>query len=830
MLCVLPPTPDTCSSQAPLSHSTAMQPRSLTLQVQPGSTSSHSAPLGQNKPLKHVVGHAGTGAGPFKCHRGGQGGSRVADWLQGCKHQVCTVRLEHARRYQRLGDRTSQAHAQAADDVTLLSCKQLCANTTSSACTEALCLPACTQTAAAACSSSASACHSKPSASACASVSYSSVQNNHLYAADSPVPAPAIEQPAEEAHLHRGWLCLSPVHISFPLIMQPVCQAIEQQPALACQRQSPARRHCSASASICIPEGLLQLRSAVQCQFAVTLTRAWSSASRAESPQPDSTSPVPSRSRSHRWKASRRAAHDPQAGLQLLQALAGSGVCTASDKENAGTASPPLPVRQRPAAAGLGPPSAQLPAAAGQVVAAGVVSPAALRHRLAALPQPQQGHPELGLKGRGARMDGAGGMPEAGQQPADRMQGSRWEQQQPQGDVSGWQQPQQPASAAQQAGAQVRQPLLEAGVRLLPGRHQFRMQVPGQVAGPPLQAQARQPQRQAAQPGSQARAAPGVAPQVAVHREPDMLGTPAPGGRCTAQTAWASVVARSNQWRSADAAREGASRGGFRNAMPADCAGPRSATLPGWTSVRRGGRPRQAVQHAVGAPQAWEMPPNQATAAERQQSQLQGRVQAPADAPPAGLGSLPAQASAAAGQHPQQGPARAPASAAPVGAASHRSALCGAAQPSEAPAELQQPRGPQLPQQSGHLPLRPGSSLSSLVELHRRQQVRTLSAGQVPGSHPAAGQPALSSLSEVHRGCGAMTGRPLQALLLQPWPRRPQAAAAADETARCQAAHPQDRPPQVGLLLSLCAARSGAALQRCCSRCALHCLTLAAPA
>ena len=543
--------------------------------------------------------------------------------------------------------------------------------------------------------------------------------------------------------------------------MQPVCQAIVLQQALACQRQSPACRHRSASAST--PEGLLPLRcNASFCSQAMTLTRACSSASRAQSPQPGSPSPLPSRSRSHCRKAARRTAHDPQAGLQLLQALAGSGACTASNKENAGAASPPLPVRHRPAAAGLGPPPARSPGVPGQAVAAGLVSPAALRHRQAALPQQQQGHPGLSLKTQGARMAGSGGVPEAGLQPADRTRWSPLEQQQPQGAVSGWQQAQQAASAAQQAGPQVSQPLLEAGVRLLPGRHQFCVQVPGQGAVRPSDAQPSQPQRQAA-PGA---------------------GALGPGGRCTAQTAWASVVARSNQWRSADTAQEGARRGGSRYAAPAD----RLA----WTSVRRGGRRRQAVQHTAGALQAWEVPPSQATAAEWQQNQLQGRVQAPADALPAGPGSLPVQASAAAGQ---QGPAQAPACAASEGTAPRRPAQNGAAQPSEAPAEMQQPRELQLPQQTGHLPLKPGSSLSSLVELHRRQQVQTLSEGQVSGSHPAAGQPALSTLLTVHRGSGAMAGR------------HPQAAAAAGAARR--QAHSQDRPLLVGLLLSLFAVNLG---------------------
>lgn len=532
----------------------------------------------------------------------------------------------------------------------------------------------------------------------------------------------------------------------------------------------------------------------------MTLTRACSCACRAESPQPESPSPLPSRSRSHRWKAARHAAHDPQAGLQLLQALAGSGACTASDKENTGTVSPPLPVRHRPGAKGLGPPPVLLPAVAGQAVAAGVVSPSAPRRSQAVLPQQQQGRPALGLKAQGASMNSSGGVPEAGQQPADRMQWTQLEQQQPQGAVSGWQHPQQAASAAQQAGTQVRQPLLEAGVRLLPGRHQFSVQVPGQVSGRPSEAQASQPQREAAQPGSQAQAAPGVAPQVVVYRE---LGALSPGGRCTAQTAWASVVARSNQRRSVDAAQEGARRGGFRHAAPADRAGSRSAALPGLTSVPRGGMRPQAMQHAKDALQAQEILSSHATAAEQQQYQLQRQVQAPADAVPAGPGLLPVPASAAAGQQPQQGPVQAPAGAAPVGAALARPAQSGAARPSEAPAEMQQPRELQLPQQTGQLPLKPVSSLSSLVELHRRQQVQTLSAGQAPGSHPAAAQPALSSLLEVHRGCEAMAGRPLQAQLLQPWARHPPAAAAANEAACRQGAHPQGRPLQVGLLLSL---------------------------
>ena len=531
----------------------------------------------------------------------------------------------------------------------------------------------------------------------------------------------------------------------------------------------------------------------------MTLTRACSSACRAESPQPDNPSPLPSHSRSHCRKAARRAAHDPQAGLQLLQALASSGACTASDKENASTASPPLPVRHRPAAA-LEPPPAWSPPVAGQAVAAGVVSPATLRHRQAALPQQQQRHAALGLKPLGARMDSFGGMPEAGQQPADRAQWSQPDQQQLKGAVSGWQQPQQAASAAQQAGAHVSQPVLEAGVRLLPGRHQFTVQVPGQVSGRPPEAQASQPRRQAAQPGSRAQAAPGTADEVVVYREPGAVG---PGVRCTAQTAWASVVARSNQWRSVDAAREGARRGGIRHAAPADCGGPRSAMLPDWNSVRRGGRPCQPVQRATGALQARDLPSCQATAAEPQQTQLQGRVPAPADALPAGPGSLPAQVSPAAGQQLQQGPPQAPAGAVSAGAAPQRSALSGAAHPSEAPAGKQQPREPRVPQQTGHLPLKPGSSLSSLVELHRRQQVQTLSAGQVAGSYPAAGQPALSSLLEGHRGSGAWAGRPLQAQLLQPWARYPQAAAAASEAARRQTAHPQDRPLQVGLSRSL---------------------------
>ncbi len=49
-----------------------------------------------------------------------------------CAHGIAW--LKHLP--QRRGDRIRQAHAQAADDVTLLSCKNLCANMTSSACME----------------------------------------------------------------------------------------------------------------------------------------------------------------------------------------------------------------------------------------------------------------------------------------------------------------------------------------------------------------------------------------------------------------------------------------------------------------------------------------------------------------------------------------------------------------------------------------------------------------------------------------------------------------------------------------------------------------------
>ena len=620
------------------------------------------------------------------------------------------------------------------------------------------------------------------------------MQKMNLHANHSPLPAPAHQAALKGSASAFSWALPSASAHQLPSIMQSVRQAIELQPASACQRQIPARGHSGASAPL---KGLLPLRcNASFYSEAVTLTHACSSACRAESPQPDDPSPLLSHSHSHCRKAARRAAHDPQAGLQLLQALAGSGACTASDKENASTASPPLPVRHRPAAA-LEPPPAQSPPVAGRAVAAGVVSPATLWHRQAALPQQQQGHAALGLKALGASMDGSSGVPEAGQQPADQMQWSQLDQQQSKGAVSGWQQPQQAASAAQEAGTHVSQPVLEAGVRLLPGRHQFSVQVPGQVSGRPPEAQASQPQWQAAQPGSRAQAAPGTADEVIVYREP--LG---PGGRCTAQTAWASVVARSHQWRSVDAAREGACRGGIRHAAPADCGSPRSATLPDWNSVRRGGRPRQPMQRATGALQARDLPSSQATAAERQQTQLQVQIPASADALPAGPESLPFQASPAAGQQSQQGLAQVPAGAASAGAVPQRPTLSGAAHPSEARAETQ-PQIPQVPQQTGHLPLKSGSSLSSLVELHRRQQVQTLSAGQVAGSHPAAGQPALSSLLEVHRESRALAGRPIQAQLLQPWARYPQAAAAASETARRQAAYPQDRPLQVGLPLSL---------------------------
>ena len=58
-----------------------------------------------------------------------------------CAHDI--ARAEHAARHQRLRDHMSQAHAQATDDVILLSCAHLRAIMTCSACTEALYLPAC---------------------------------------------------------------------------------------------------------------------------------------------------------------------------------------------------------------------------------------------------------------------------------------------------------------------------------------------------------------------------------------------------------------------------------------------------------------------------------------------------------------------------------------------------------------------------------------------------------------------------------------------------------------------------------------------------------------
>ena len=130
MLRALLPTPVACSGEAPLSKALAMQPKNLSLQGQPDSTSSHSAPSpssshlamqAQIQDLSNVTEEDRVAAELLIGFR--TAGNRCAHGIAWLKHLP-----------QRRGDRIRQAHAQAANDVTLLSCKNLCANMTSSAC------------------------------------------------------------------------------------------------------------------------------------------------------------------------------------------------------------------------------------------------------------------------------------------------------------------------------------------------------------------------------------------------------------------------------------------------------------------------------------------------------------------------------------------------------------------------------------------------------------------------------------------------------------------------------------------------------------------------
>lgn len=136
MLRALLPTPVACSGEAPLSKALATQPKNLSLQGQPDSTSSHSAPLEQSKPLKQSLAMQ---AQIQDLSNVTEEDRVAAELLIGfrtagnrCAHGIAW--LKHLP--QRRGDRIRQAHAQAADDITLLSCKNLCANMTSSACME----------------------------------------------------------------------------------------------------------------------------------------------------------------------------------------------------------------------------------------------------------------------------------------------------------------------------------------------------------------------------------------------------------------------------------------------------------------------------------------------------------------------------------------------------------------------------------------------------------------------------------------------------------------------------------------------------------------------
>ena len=131
-------------ARPPMSNSIAMQPRKLTLHVQPGSISMHSTPLGQDKPLKQSVAMQAQVQDRSHVTEEDRAAAELLIGFRTASKRCGIACLKHATRHQRHGDHVSQAHAQAEDDIALLSCKQLCANMTSSACTEVLCLPACT--------------------------------------------------------------------------------------------------------------------------------------------------------------------------------------------------------------------------------------------------------------------------------------------------------------------------------------------------------------------------------------------------------------------------------------------------------------------------------------------------------------------------------------------------------------------------------------------------------------------------------------------------------------------------------------------------------------
>ena len=107
-------------ARAPLSNSTAMQPRRLTLQVQPGSIRLHSTPLGQNKPLKQSVAMQAQVQDRSHVTEEDRAAAELLIGFRTAGTRCGIACLKHAMRHQRHGHCISQAHAQA--EMTSLCC------------------------------------------------------------------------------------------------------------------------------------------------------------------------------------------------------------------------------------------------------------------------------------------------------------------------------------------------------------------------------------------------------------------------------------------------------------------------------------------------------------------------------------------------------------------------------------------------------------------------------------------------------------------------------------------------------------------------------------